>query len=223
MSKVFVKGTNRSLEVGKILCLGRNYAAHAKEMNATLTESPVVFLKPATALIHNGDQVVLPRISSDVHHEVEMVIVIGKRAKNVSTELANQFIEGFAVGLDMTLRDVQNDAKKKGLPWAVSKGFDTSAPISDAVAKQGVGDPHSLMLTLKVNGETRQKGNTDAMIFKSDYLVSYLSSIFTLEPGDLIFTGTPEGVGPVHDGDTLEAELESVGALRVSVVNESNH
>lgn len=222
MSKIFVKGTGKSFEVGKILCLGRNYAAHAKEMNATLTGFPVVFMKPATALIHSGEQVILPRISSDVHHEVEMVIVIGTRAKNVSIEQANEHIGGFAVGLDMTLRDVQNDAKKKGLPWTVSKGFDTSAPVSDAVEKQEVSDPHALFIALKVNGETRQKSNTGAMLYKSDYLVSYLSSIFTLEPGDLIFTGTPEGVGPVHDGDILEAELQSVGTLQVSVVNESN-
>lgn len=221
MSKVFVRGSGRSLDVGKILCLGRNYTAHAKEMNATLTESPVVFLKPATALIHDGERVVLPRISSDVHHEVEMVIVIGKRAKNVGIEQAYEYVEGFAVGLDMTLRDVQNDAKRKGLPWTVSKGFDTSAPVSDVVEKAGVGDPHSLRLSLSVNGEIRQIGNTGAMIYRTGYLVSYLSSIFTLEPGDLIFTGTPEGVGPVRDGDILEAELESVGSLRVSVVNES--
>ena len=223
MSRVFVKGTGKTLEVGKILCLGRNYAAHAKEMNATLTGTPVVFLKPASALIHNGDQIVLPRISSDVHHEVEMVIVIGKRGKHVRIEEAHEYVEGFAVGLDMTLRDIQNDAKRKGLPWTVSKGFDTSAPISDVVERGRVADPHSLMLTLKVNGETRQKSSTDAMIFKSDFLVSYLSSIFTLEPGDLVFTGTPEGVGPVRDGDILEAELESVATLRVSVINESNH
>ncbi len=223
MSRVFVRGSGKSLQVGKILCLGRNYAAHAKEMNSTLTESPVVFLKPATAVIHSGESVVLPHISSDIHHEVEMVIVIGKRARNVRVEHSNEFVEGFAVGLDMTLRDIQNDAKRKGLPWTVSKGFDTSAPLSDVVEKAGVIDPHSLGLSLKVNGEIRQKSNTSAMIYKTDYLVSYLSSIFTLEPGDLIFTGTPEGVGPVHDGDILEAELESVGTLRVNVVNESKH
>ena len=223
MSRVLVRGSGKSLDVGKILCLGRNYAAHAREMNASLTEFPVVFLKPATAIIHSGESVVLPRISSDVHHEVEMVIVIGKRARNVGVEHANEYVGGFAVGLDMTLRDIQSEAKRKGLPWTVSKGFDTSAPLSVVVDKAEVGDPHSLGLSLKVNGEIRQKGNTGAMIYKSDYLVSYISSIFTLEPGDLIFTGTPEGVGPVHDGDILEAELESVGSLRVNVVSESKH
>jgi len=184
-------------------------------MNAALPESPVVFLKPSTAIIHDGENVVIPSISRDVHHEVEMVIVIGTGGKSIPQSRAYDHVAGYAVGLDMTLRDVQAEAKKKGLPWSVAKGFDTSAPVSSAVGRDKVTDPHNLMLSLRVNGQERQRSSTANMIFTVDYLVSYLSSLFTLEPGDLIFTGTPEGVGPVHAGDLLEAELESVGKLSV--------
>ena len=220
MSSVLFRESEKSFCVGKILCLGRNYVAHAREMNSAIPEFPVIFLKPATALIHDNENVVIPRFSTTMHHEVEMVVVIGKRAKNVRIEDAYDCVEGYAVGLDMTLRDIQDEAKKKGLPWTVAKGFETSAPLSSAVDRATIGDPHILDLTLKVNGQTRQKSNTKYMIFKIDFVVSYLSSIFTLEPGDLVFTGTPEGVGQVHAGDILEAELESVGTLRVGVVND---
>jgi len=223
MSSVLFQGSEKSLPIGKILCLGRNYADHAKEMNAEVPESPVVFLKPATAIIQDGERVVIPRISSDVHYEVELVVVIGQSGRNIRIEDAYDHIGGYAVGLDMTLRDIQAEAKKKGLPWTVAKGFDTSAPLSRAIARSKVGNPHDLNLKLDVNGETRQRSNTGNMILKIDFLVSYLSSIFTLEPGDLIFTGTPEGVGRVQSGDLLEADLESVGSLRVEVVNESIH
>ena len=220
MSRIVFENSDRSLDVGKILCLGRNYAAHAREMGGDVPESPVVFLKPATAIIHDGDNVVLPGMSRDVHHEVEMVVVIGKKARNVRADAANDYIEGYAVGLDMTLRDIQGAARKKGEPWTIAKGFDTSAPISAAVQRERIKDPHTLDIALKVNGAVRQHSNTSKMFFRIDFLVSYLSKIFTLEPGDLIFTGTPEGVGPVHAGDVMEAELEAVGTLRVGVINE---
>ena len=220
MSRILFEASEKSFSVGKILCLGRNYAAHAKEMSAAIPESPVVFLKPATAIIHDGENVVIPRISTDMHYEVEMVVVMGKQAKNVQVEDVYNYIDGYAVGLDMTLRDVQAEAKKKGLPWTVAKGFDTSAPVSHAVEKERVANPHGLALSLKVNGERRQHSSTANMIFRIDFLVSYLSTVFTLEPGDLIFTGTPEGVGPVHSGDVLEAELEAVGTLRVGVIDQ---
>jgi acylpyruvate hydrolase len=220
MSRILFKGSGKSFPVGKILCLGRNYVAHAKEMGADIPNLPVVFLKPATALIHGSENVIIPPISSEVHHEVEMVVVIGQQAKNVRQEEAYSHVSGYAVGLDMTLRDIQAEAKKKGLPWTIAKGFDTSAPISYAVERSNVSNPHQLQLSLKVNGDLRQESNTSNMIFKIDFLVSYLSSIFTLEPGDLIFTGTPEGIGPVRSGDVLEAELEAVGSLRVGVINQ---
>jgi 5-carboxymethyl-2-hydroxymuconate isomerase len=220
MSRILFRASEKSFSVGKILCLGRNYAAHAQEMSAPVPESPVVFLKPATAIINDGDNVVIPHMSADLHHEVEMVIVIGRAGKDVQVADAYNYVDGYAVGLDMTLRDVQAEAKKKGLPWTVAKGFDTSAPVSYAVEKERVSNPHSLTLSLNINGVRRQHSNTANMIFKIDFLVSYLSTIFTLEPGDLIFTGTPEGVGPVRSGDVLEAELEGVGTLRVGVTDQ---
>lgn len=220
MTRILFRGSEKSISVGKILCLGRNYVAHAKEMGADVPKLPVVFLKPSTALIQDGGNIVIPRISADMHHEVEMVVVIGRQAKDVRPEEAYNHVGGYAVGLDMTLRDIQADAKQKGLPWTVAKGFDTSAPISEAVEKSRVSNPHQLRLSLKVNGDRRQESNTSNMIFKIDFIVSYLSSIFTLEPGDLIFTGTPEGVGPVRPGDVLEAELEAVGSLRVGVISQ---
>lgn len=217
MRTISFRDVNRALPVGKILCLGRNYPEHVKEMKASTPDRPIVFMKPATALVHSGGRVVIPPISQEVHHEVEMVVVVGKEARNVPESVAFDYVAGYAVGLDMTLRDVQSEAKKLGLPWTVAKGFDSSAPVSDAVEKEKIVDPHNLTLSLKVNGTLRQRSNTGEMIFRIDHIVSYLSSIFTLEPGDLIFTGTPEGVGRVKAGDVLEAELETVGSLSVRV------
>jgi len=212
----FTDGRPRIM-VGKILCLGQNYAAHAKEMKAETPTVPVVFLKPSTALLDSGGTVRLPLMSRDVHHEVEMVIVIGKSGSRIAAHQAMDVVAGYAVGLDMTMRDVQADAKKRGHPWAVAKGFDTSAPLSPAVPKDSIADPHTLDISLRVNGSIRQSSNTGKMIFRVPDIIAYLSSVFTLEEGDLIFTGTPEGVGPVRPGDTLEATLQSVGSLKVKV------
>jgi 2-keto-4-pentenoate hydratase/2-oxohepta-3-ene-1,7-dioic acid hydratase in catechol pathway len=217
MTKILFRNSRQELPVGKIVCLGRNYAAHAKEMNADVPRTPVLFLKPSTAVVPDGGSVVLPPISRDMHHEVEMVVVIGERGKDIRRAEAFAHVAGYAVGLDMTLRDVQAEAKKAGLPWSVAKGFDTSAPVSLVTERDLVPDPHNLELSLKVNGKLRQHATTKQMLFRVDEIIEYVSSIFTLERGDLIFTGTPEGVGPVVPGDLLEAELESVGTLRVGV------
>jgi 2-keto-4-pentenoate hydratase/2-oxohepta-3-ene-1,7-dioic acid hydratase in catechol pathway len=206
-----------ALPVGKILCLGRNYAAHAREMKSEIPSTPVVFMKPSTALLPSGGVIRIPPISHDVHHEVEMVVVIGKAGKDIPRDRAMEHVGGYAVGLDMTLRDVQAEAKQKGLPWTVAKCFDTSAPLSPAVRTSAVADPHALDISLRVNGAVRQASNTRNMLFTIPDIIAYCSSVFTLEPGDLIFTGTPEGVGPVAAGDTLTAELESVGSLTVGV------
>lgn len=214
---ITLRETGEKFRVGKILCLGRNYAEHAREMKAEIPTTPVVFLKPSSALISSGETVIIPPISRELHYEVEMVVVVGKDGRAIPRASALDHVAGYAVGLDMTLRDVQADAKKKGLPWSVAKGFDTSAPVSDAVSRTRVTDPHDLILTLKVNGDVRQRASTGEMIFKVEDLISYLSTIFTLERGDLIFTGTPEGVGEVRPGDRLEAELQSVGTLTVHV------
>ena len=217
MTTVTLKDHRSPIRVGKIMCLGRNYQAHAAEMKAEIPESPVVFLKPSTALLSSGATIRIPQFSRDVHHEVELVVMIGKEGKFIPRHMAYEYVEGYGVGLDMTLRDVQAEAKKKGLPWSVAKGFDTSAPVSEFVPRASVRDPHDLLLTLEVNGVLRQHGRTADMIFPIDKVIEYLSTVFTLEPGDLIFTGTPEGVARVLPGDHLHAELKTVASLDVEV------
>jgi 2-keto-4-pentenoate hydratase/2-oxohepta-3-ene-1,7-dioic acid hydratase in catechol pathway len=214
---VEVKDTGEIVRVRKILCLGRNYPEHAREMKAEIPSVPVVFLKPATALLSDGREVIPPSFSHLLHYEAEMVVVIGKDGKHIPRGRELDHVLGYAVGLDMTLRDVQSDAKSKGLPWTVAKGFDTSAPVSAVMERDRVPDPQNLTLTLKVNGDTRQHTSTGSMIFRIDQIIAYLSTIFTLERGDLIFTGTPEGVGQARSGDVLEAELSSVARLNVRI------
>jgi len=202
---------------GKLICIGRNYAGHAAEMKSGVPETPVIFLKPASALVGHGGKVALPGLSSDIHHELELVVAIGRGGKDIPIEEALNHVDGYALGLDMTARDLQAQAKQDGMPWAVSKGFDTFAPIGPLVRGHEIGDPQRLTIELRVNGELRQKAFTGDMIFSVAELVSYCSSVFTLLPGDLIYTGTPEGVGPVVDGDQLEATGEGFPNLRVRV------
>lgn len=221
MTEIQFAATGSPMRAGKIVCLGRNYIEHAKEMKADVPTTPVLFLKPASALIPDGGTILIPSISNDVHHEVEMVVLIGTGGTSIPEATALQHVAGYAVGLDMTLRDVQAEAKKKGLPWTVAKGFDTSAPISRFVRPDAVPDPHNLDIRLSVNGQLRQQSNTSNMIFRVEQMIMHISSIMTLEPGDLIYTGTPEGVGPVQPGDTLTAELQHVGSLTVSVARRS--
>lgn len=209
--------SERSVKPGKLLCIGRNYAKHAAEMKSSVPTQPMVFLKPSTALIGSGETIVLPPHSADVHHEVELVIAIGKSGKNIDEDTALSHVAAYAVGLDMTARDIQAKAKQKGHPWSVAKGFDTFAPLGGFVPASDVSDPQSLAIRLSVNGEVRQAGQTVDMIFSVAHLIAYCSTIFTLEVGDLIYTGTPEGVGPVVDGDTLVAEIDGFPALTVDV------
>jgi 2-keto-4-pentenoate hydratase/2-oxohepta-3-ene-1,7-dioic acid hydratase in catechol pathway len=199
--------TGLTLTPGKLLCVGRNYAEHVREMGdvAELPSEPVVFLKPATALVGSGGEVCIPRQSQEVHHEVELVAVIGRGGKNIPEGEALEHVGAYALGLDMTARDLQRRAKEQRAPWSVAKGFDSFAPLGPLTAADEVPDPQALSLQLAVNGEVRQAGHARDMIFPVARLVSYLSHIFTLEPGDLIYTGTPEGVGAVCDGDELEA------------------
>ena len=207
-----------SLPVGKILCLGRNYPEHAREMKAEVPSTPVLFLKPSTAIVYDGESVVIPPISSDLHHEIELVVVIGRGGRDITADASMEHVAGYAVGLDMTLRDIQAEAKKKGLPWTAAKGFDTSAPLSAAVRARAVGDPHALDMELRVNGTVRQKANTSAMVLRVPAIIAYCSTLFTLEAGDLIFTGTPEGVARVVHGDRLDAHCARIGSLTVGVV-----
>jgi len=199
------------------MCLGRNYREHAKEMQAEVPTEPVVFLKPSTALLADGGVIRLPSFSRDVHHEVEIVVLISEGGREIPREKAFDHVGGYAIGLDLTARDVQSAAKKKGLPWAVSKGFDTSAPVSQFVPRARVSDPGQLQFSLSVNGTTRQRGSAADMLFPVDAVVSYLSTVFTLEPGDLIFTGTPEGVAAIAPRDRLEARLADLVSLTVTV------
>jgi acylpyruvate hydrolase len=215
---VQIQGSNEQIPVGKIVCIGQNYAEHIREMKAEIPTSPVFFLKPTTAIITNGGEIVLPSISHDVHHEVELTVLIGKDGTNIPQRSAMDHVAGYGVGLDMTLRDIQAESKKKGLPWTLAKGFDTSAPLSQFVSKAKIPKPDSLVLHLTVNGAVRQHSGTNDLIFSVDTLISYVSQFITLERGDVLFTGTPKGVSQVHSGDKLEASLlESTGTMLASL------
>lgn len=206
------------LFAGTVYCIGRNYAEHAHELQNEVPGEPVVFLKPAGSIIYDGGTVRLPEQSKNVHHEVEMVVAIGEKGKNIPEKEASGYVAGYAVGIDVTARDIQQKAKEKSHPWAVAKGFDTFAPLSRFVAADTVGDPQSLELKLSVNGEVRQHDNTRLMIFPVPALISYLSDIFTLHPGDIIFTGTPKGVASLKKGDQVKATLgDSVAELSIQV------
>lgn len=206
----------RALRPSKILCIGRNYALHAKEMGSKVPTEPVVFLKPPSALIGTGEEVVLPPQTSDVHHEVELVAVIGIGGSWIDEARALRHVAGYAVGLDLTARDLQARAKEGGLPWSVAKGFDTFAPLGPVSAADPSLDPQDLEIRLTINGAVRQEGHTGNMIFSIARLVSFCSRIFSLEAGDLLYTGTPEGVGPILDGDVLEASATGLQPLRVT-------
>jgi 5-carboxymethyl-2-hydroxymuconate isomerase len=209
MKNVKLIGSDQPVAVGKIVCVGRNYEEHAKEMDADVPDTPVLFLKPSTAIIQSGEPIVIPPISLDCHHEVEITLLIGKGGKKLRPVDAPSYIAGYGVGLDMTLRDIQKAAKKQGLPWTLAKGFDTSAPLSDFVPAASIQNPDDLCITLKINGKKRQVGYATEMIFSFSTLTAYISQYMTLEPGDVIFTGTPEGVSAVNKGDRLEATLST--------------
>ncbi len=203
--------------VGKIVCLGRNYAAHAEELGNEVPDDPVIFLKPSSCVIHEGEDIIIPAASQNVHEEVELGIVIGKGGSNITVENAYEHIMGYVVFLDITARDIQNVLKEKRLPWSVAKGFDTFGPVSKMAPKDSVENPRDLSLKLWINDEIKQDGNTSLMIFKIDFLISHISSIMTLEKGDIIATGTPKGVSRIVSGDVLKAEIEGVGKIEFKV------
>lgn len=207
MKTIRIRGSAEEIPVGKILCLGRTYADHAQEMHSAVPERPLVFIKPSTALLYDGEDILIPAISRDVRHEVEFVVAITKDGKHIVSEQAGEYILGYGVGLDMTLRDVQAEAKKNGWPWSIAKGFDTSAPVSEIIPVTMVPDPTALEICCRVNGTVRQRSSVSQMTLSVQQLISYLSTFFTLERGDLIYTGTPAGVGTVVAGDHIEAEL----------------
>ena len=209
--------TGQEYPIGKILCIGRNYAEHIRELGNETPAAPVIFMKPASSVIGDGGTIVIPSYSSDCHHEAELALLIGKEGKNIPKELALEHIAGYGVAIDLTLRDVQAEQKKKGLPWEIAKGFDTACPLSGFIPADRVRDPQALQIMLYVNGAVRQDGATSLMIHSVAAIVSHMSSIFTLEPGDVILTGTPAGVGPLKSGDDVVAEISGVGSLRVTV------
>ncbi len=191
----------------RIFAIGRNYAEHIAELNNERHDEPVIFTKPDTALLRNNDPFYYPDFTKDIHHEVEIVLRVCKEGKYIQEKFAHKYYDQIGLGIDFTARDLQQKAKEKGLPWAIAKGFNGSAPISALLDKEEY-DLADLNFSLKVNGELRQEGNTRMMLFGFDFIISYLSRFFTLRKGDLIFTGTPKGVGPVHAGDRLEGFLE---------------
>jgi len=216
---VVMKGTGERLRVGKILAVGRNYADHNAEMGNAPSVPPVLFLKPPSALVHDGGTVILPTGMGAVHHEVELVVAIGRTGRAIPESAALDHVLGYAVGLDLTLRDVQNEAKKKGEPWDLAKGFDGSAPVSQVVPREHAGDVTNLALTLDVNGVRKQAGSTAQMLHGVAALVAYASRWITLERGDLLFTGTPSGVGPLVAGDKVVARLSDLAALSVTIAD----
>jgi acylpyruvate hydrolase len=217
MRTVLFPDTNEALPVGKVVCVGRNYREHARELGNEVPAEPVLFMKPNSSIIGPGEEIIIPSWSSDCHHEVELALLIGQTGKDVPEEQAMALVAGYGVAIDLTLRDVQNDLKSKGLPWEKAKAFDTSCPLSPFVAATRIADPQQLALSLKVNGTIRQDGSTSQMLFRLPALLAAITACFTLHRGDVVLTGTPAGVGPVGRGDEIEASIEGVGSLRVRV------
>ncbi len=218
MKTARIKNSKEEFTIGKIVCVGRNYAEHAKELGNEVPEKPVLFLKPASALIYSGGEIIHPDYGNELHHEVELVLLVGETVKKANQAQSEKAIIGYGVGLDMTLRDVQNELKKKGNPWTLAKCFDTSAVISDFVLKKDYQLKLDEKLELKVNGVIKQNDTLKSMIFNPAEIVEYISSVMTLEKGDLVFTGTPAGVSRVNRGDKLEAKLGEIAELVCSVV-----
>lgn len=191
----------------KIICIGRNYAAHAKELNNEIPENPVFFLKPDTSIIRNNAPFYYPDFSTDIHHEVEIVLKINRLGKNIDRKFAHRYYNEIGIGIDFTARDLQNECKKKGLPWEMAKAFEGAAPIGKFLPKASFPDLNNISLRLDINGNTVQNGTSANMLFHFDTIIEYVSKFFPLKIGDLIYTGTPEGVGPVQIGDHLQAYL----------------
>jgi len=212
-----VAESNNVFPVGRIYCVGRNYAEHAREMGHDPDrEPPFFFMKPADAIVASGSTIAYPQITKDLHHEIEMVVAIGKGGANIPAEKALDHVFGYGVGLDMTRRDIQGEAKKMGRPWEMGKAFDNSAPCTALKTAAMVGHPSKGAIWLKVNGEVRQKGDLSEMIWNVPETIAYLSKLITLRAGDLIMSGTPAGVGPVRRGDRLEGHVDGVGDLTIT-------
>lgn len=220
-ASVPVAGQAEQFPVHRIYCVGRNYVEHAKEMGFTGREAPFFFLKPADALLAGADGSTLrmpyPALTSNLHHEIELVVAIGKGGKNIPASQAMEHVWGYAVGLDMTRRDLQGEMKKQGRPWCIGKGFEFSAPMSAITPAAQAGNISQAEIWLQVNGQDRQRSHIHQLIWNIAEIIEHLSQAWELQPGDLIMTGTPEGVGAVAAGDVLEGGISGLGTLRVEI------
>jgi fumarylpyruvate hydrolase len=214
-----IEGDSKRFAVNRIYCVGRNYADHAREMGHDPDrEPPFFFMKPATAIVADGKDMAYPPLSTDVHHEVEMVVALSKGGANIPTNQALEYVWGYGVGLDMTRRDLQGQAKKMGRPWDTGKAFDQSAPCAALVPVSRCGHLARGRIYLKVNGEIKQDGDLAMMIWNVPDTIAYLSTLFTLMPGDLIFSGTPAGVAAVQRGDILEGHVDGLPSLHTKII-----
>ncbi|MGA1793012.1 MAG: fumarylacetoacetate hydrolase family protein [Thermoplasmatota archaeon] len=218
MVRVRVEGEMVRLRPTKIVCLLRSYAAHARELGNEVPGRPQFFLKPPSAMIENGSTIIIPPGVEKLHHEVELSLVISKGGRNISHEAAMDHVGLFLPMLDITARDLQDQARSKGLPWAEAKGFDTFAPVGPQAVRSEEFDWKGKRIWLEVNGEPRQDSNTDMMLFSVERIVSDISAVMTLEPGDIIMTGTPEGVGPLFSGDRIRAGIDGIEPLDFDVL-----
>ncbi len=201
----------------KIFCVGRNYTEHAKELNNAVPTAPVIFCKPETAVLKNNEDFYLPDFSNDIHHELELVLRICKNGKRIEEKFAHKYYDQITVGIDFTARDIQQQQKEKGLPWEIAKAFDGSAPLGKFISLSELKQPDNISFTLHKNNEQVQIGNSADMLFDFNKIISYISRFFTLKTGDLIYTGTPAGVGAVKTGDLLEARLEGELLLQCAI------
>ncbi len=211
------KNSNERVPIGKIVCVGRNYAEHAKELGNEIPEFPLIFLKPASNVIFSGEDVIHPDYSNNLHYEVELVLYIDKDVKNADDKSAEDSIGGYTIGLDMTLRDLQFELKKKGEPWTLAKCFDTAAVLSEVVLKIDYKLKGDENINLSVNGTVKQNSDLSKMIFSPVEIIKYISARMKLEKGDLIFTGTPEGVGRVVPSDRIEGSIENIAKISTQI------
>ncbi len=208
-----------STNMARIFCIGQNYIAHIKELSNPMPEKPVIFMRPLSCQVPPGEEIHFPKHGKLLHYEVEVVVRIGKQGQNINEEEALSYIDAVTLGADLTLRDLQKQAKEKGLPWEEAKSFEQSAPLGEFLPY----DPaeinlKNLSFTCKINGELRQNGNTDDMLFSFERLIAELSKIWILSPGDMIYTGTPSGVGPLQIGDSIEVESDRIGSFKWSII-----
>jgi len=213
-----VSGTDQQFPVRRIYCIGRNYEKHVAEMGYDVKRSkPFYFAKPADAIVLSGATVDYPPLTEDLHHEIELVVAIGKRGSNVSVDEALDYVFGYAVGIDLTRRDLQRAAKEKARPWETAKGFDQSAPISAIHRAEDIGHPSSGRIWLAVNGQIRQDAGLNELIWNVSESIAELSTLFELAPGDLLYTGTPAGVGPLNPGDEVTGGIEGIDEIRIKI------